>query len=118
MQSSTTDSPCPATRTCWTQAFVRTCNQKVQTRKTVVFNQRTQTCSEDFTDILPEEILLKAVRLVDIFSNIGWDPANGHEVIWMFLVDDFPNKVATLKDELMLSLMKRNTTYLKKKTNT
>lgn len=125
MQSPTTNTP-PAgtstnttdTRTCWTQTNVRTYDQKTQIR-VLKLTQRTQTCQEDHTDVLPDEILGKAVRLIDLVSDIGWNPANEeegvHRVIWLFLVNDFPNKIATLKDELFLCLKKSNICHLKDK---
>jgi hypothetical protein len=85
----------------------------------VKLTQRTQTCQEDHIDVLPDEILGKAVRLIDLVSDIGWNPANEeegvHRVIWLFLENDFPNKIATLKDELFLCLKKSNICHLKDK---
>ena len=57
--------------------------------------------------MLPDEILGKAVRLIDLVSDIGWNPANEEEV------NDFQNKIATLKDELFLCLKKSNICHLK-----
>jgi hypothetical protein len=57
--------------------------------------------------VLPDEILGKAVRLIDLVSDIGWNPANEEEV------NDFQNKIATLKDELFLCLKKSNICHLK-----
>ena len=59
--------------------------------------------------MLPDEILGKAVRLIDLVSDIGWNPANEEEV------NDFQNKIATLKDELFLCLKKSNICHLKDK---
>ena len=72
----------------------------------------TQTCAAD-TVVLSDKIIGKAVRIVDIFK---FDLANREpRDIWEFIVNDFPIKVSTLKDELMIYLMRTNTRQYKEK---
>jgi len=74
---------------------------------------RTQTCPEDL-EVLPEEIISKAVGLVDFIGRVLMRAENS-QTVWNLLMSDFQTKVLILKDELHLYLMKTDEKHLKEK---
>lgn len=74
---------------------------------------RTQTCPEDL-EVLPEEIISKAVGLVDFIGRVLMRAENS-QAVWNLLMSDFQTKVLILKDELHLYLMKTDEKHLKEK---
>lgn len=87
--------------------YVRSIGTLTQTRSIA-----TQT-SECDTEEIPKIILTQAVRIVDTFD---CEICNeGLRAIHLFLRDILPNKVLTIKDELLIYLKKNNLQNLKSK---
>lgn len=108
--SSSSSNPSPI-RTCWTQTNVRT--RTVWTTRLRSVGVLTQTCPEDL-EVLPEEIISKAVGLVDYIDRVLMSEENS-QTVWNWLMSDFQTKVLMLKDELHLYLMKTDQKHLKEK---
>lgn len=104
-----------ATRTCWTQTNVHT-RTVWTTTKLLSVGVRTQTCPEDL-EVLPEEIISKAVGLVDYIDRVLLREENS-QTVWNWLMNDFQTKVLILKDELHLYLMKTDQKHLQEKLST
>lgn len=60
---------------------------------------------------LPPAILEKAVNLIDSFSCEIC--SEGISAIYMFLSDDFPNKILKIKDHLQMYIIENNLKRLK-----
>ncbi|CAC5355670.1 unnamed protein product [Mytilus coruscus] len=73
----------------------------------------TQTCLEDL-EVLPQEILGKAVSLVNLIDQDILRNGDAHDV-WEWLCSDFPTKVFILKDELLLYSKQTEKINLKEK---